>query len=45
MINNVIIQGDAMPNLVGKKDTKSELIFSKGKFLPILTVTLHGSSD
>jgi hypothetical protein len=45
MVRNFQIDGSNIPAVLGPKETKSDVIFTRGKYLPIITVSLYGKAE
>jgi hypothetical protein len=45
MVENFVLDGRKVPLIPGLKDTKTEVIFMRGKYQPIITIWLYGHID
>jgi hypothetical protein len=45
MLNDLVIDGDKIPQIGGPMDIKSELAFTKGKYQAFLTVLIFGANE
>jgi hypothetical protein len=45
MLNDLIIDGEKIPQIGGPMDIKSQLAFMKGKYQAFLTVYMFGANE